>query len=386
MTDELSDEIENALNLRVNTTEQTRNMRKGLKQIIFETVSTLRNLFVKLKDYRDSKSVEISKLEEQVNTMKAQLEEYCSNKAKDCGTPSVIHTYEPAGTTARRLASTSSGEGNPTMESARTTAKTVAPSGSGESKLYSEVVDGVKRLKRFQLTVKTKSNQPPEAIKELLKTKINPIKIKVGINTFNSVSKGAVLIETNSKEETEKLEKEINTKREGELEANIHKMWKPRLVIFNIPEEISTKNLEDTLTAQNPDISLNKGDINAKFCYTTRKQNRNLVMEVGAQTRKLLIQKKIKLGWHICKFKDYEVATRCFKCSRFNHRHRDCRREETCPLCTGTIKLKDCSVDPRSYKCINCTIYNKHNPNKNIYTNHSSLDKKCPSLLAILEK
>jgi hypothetical protein len=80
------------------------------------------------------------------------------------------------------------------------------------------------------------------------------------------------------------------------LEASIHKLRKPRLVIFNIPEDISTQNLEDTLMAQNPDISLNKGDIEAKFYYTTKKQNRNLVMEVGAQTRKLLIQKQIKQG------------------------------------------------------------------------------------------
>jgi len=145
-------------------------------------------------------------------------------------------------------------------------------------------------------------------------------------------------------------------------------------------------NLEDTLMAQNPDISLNKGDIKTKFCYTTKKQKRDLVMEVGAQTRKLLIQKQIKLGWQICKIEDYLVATRYFKCSRFNHRHRDCRGEETCPLCTGAHKLRDCTEDPRSYKCINCITYNNYNPNKNNCTNHSSLDKKCPSLLAILEK
>jgi len=78
-------------------------------------------------------------------------------------------------------------------------------------------------------------------IKELLKTKINPTEIKVRINTFKLLKKGSVLIETNSKEETEKLSNEINTKCLGELEASIHKMRKPRLVIFNIPEDISTQ-------------------------------------------------------------------------------------------------------------------------------------------------
>ena len=55
---------------------------------------------------------------------------------------------------------------------------------------------------------------------------------------------GKALIETNTKEEIEVLEKHINTNCGGYLEANIHKLRKPRLVILNIPEDISTGNLE----------------------------------------------------------------------------------------------------------------------------------------------
>jgi len=49
---------------------------------------------------------------------------------------------------------------------------------------------------------------------------------------------------------------------------------------------------------------------------------------------------KVKLGWLICNTEDYLVATRCFKCSRFNHSSWDCRGNETCPLCAGNHKLK----------------------------------------------
>jgi len=56
-------------------------------------------------------------------------------------------------------------------------------------------------------------------------------------------------------------------------------------------------------------------------------------MEVEAQTGKLLLQQKFKRGWLICKIEDYLVANRCFKCSRVNHRFRECRGEETYPLC-----------------------------------------------------
>jgi len=48
MADEVGEGIENGLNLVVTTTERSGNMKKELKETIFETVSTLRNLFVKL--------------------------------------------------------------------------------------------------------------------------------------------------------------------------------------------------------------------------------------------------------------------------------------------------------------------------------------------------
>ena len=242
--------------------------------------------------------------------------------AKKHGSPSLIHCQEPVGTTESRV---------------------TLPGGRG-AKLYSEAVGGEKNLKRFKLTVKSRDNHSPETIKELLKAKINPTEIKVGIHIFKSLRNGKVIIETDSKEEIEFLEKDTNAKCRGDLEANIHTLTKPRLIVLNIREDISTTNLEDTLLAQTPYLHLRKGNIVAKFSYKTKKQIQNLVMKVGAQTRKLLIQ-KIKLVWQICKIEDYVVATRCFKCSRFNHRFRDCRGEVTCPLCAGTHTLKECTYD-----------------------------------------
>ena len=83
-------------------------------------------------------------------------------------------------------------------------------------------------------------------------------------------------------------------------------------MIINTPEDISTENLEDTLIAQNSYLHLVKGDIKSKFSYETKKNIRNLVMKLGPQTRKLLLQKKIRLGWLICKIEDYVVANTCF--------------------------------------------------------------------------
>jgi len=45
-------------------------------------------------------------------------------------------------------------------------------------------------------------------------------------------------------------------------------------VIVNIPDDISTENLDDTLITQNPDLHLVKGDIIAKFSYETKKHTK----------------------------------------------------------------------------------------------------------------
>ena len=93
------------------------------------------------------------------------------------------------------------GERNPKTESAATTAKRVVPSSSGGRKFYSGAIKDVKKFKRFQLTVKSTSNQSTEMIKELLKTKINPTEIKVEINKSKCLKKWSLLMETNIKEE-----------------------------------------------------------------------------------------------------------------------------------------------------------------------------------------
>ena len=112
----------------------------------------------------------------------------------------------------------------------------------------------------------------------MLKSKINPTEIKVGINYLKSLKNVRVEIETSSKEEIEILTTDINEKC-GELEANVHKLRNHNLVIYNIPEDISTLNIEDTLLSQNPELNLKTGDIKAKFSYGTKRRTRKLVIE-----------------------------------------------------------------------------------------------------------
>jgi hypothetical protein len=137
-------------------------MKKELKQTIFETLSTLRNMFVKLKDSRDGKSLIISELEGQVTKMRAELEEVRGKNLKVQGAPSPTVSPEPAGLITGGM----------------------APSGNREGRLYSQALRCEENVRRFKIFVRSTENQPTEMIKGLLKSKINPTEIKVGINTF----------------------------------------------------------------------------------------------------------------------------------------------------------------------------------------------------------
>ncbi|KAJ4434170.1 hypothetical protein ANN_31046 [Periplaneta americana] len=93
-----------------------------------------------------------------------------------------------------------------------------------------------KEKKGFQLVVRSKTQQSSEYMKTLIKTKLNPTELKVGVSSFKALKNGNLVIETQNKVETDTICKNINEKCGIELEANTKKLRKPRLIIFNVPE------------------------------------------------------------------------------------------------------------------------------------------------------
>ena len=78
----------------------------------------------------------------------------------------------------------------------------------GKKKLFAEIV-GRKNEERHKLTLKPKQHQTTEEIKKLLKSKIDPVNIQVGIRSLKSLRNGNVLIEADTKEEIKILNSQI---------------------------------------------------------------------------------------------------------------------------------------------------------------------------------
>jgi ribosomal protein L29 len=278
-------------------------------------VSSLRHYFAHVQTNLESKTEANKELEKEVKECKEEIQRL------------------------RTWASSRTGQVAPSMDTLRreTDIANQVPSPVGNAgKLYSEAVRAEGgREKRYKLKITSRTNHSGDAIKNIIKTSVNPTSMKVGICALKSLWDGRVIMETKSKEELELLYTNINDKCSQLLEANIQKPRNPKLVIYNILEEISAENAEEIITTQNPELMLNAGEVQPKFTYRGKRNIKNLVIEVGPQTRQKIFNTKLKIGWHICNMRDYVVVNRCFKCSRFNHRASNCRGEETCPLCMG---------------------------------------------------
>jgi len=93
------------------------------------------------------------------------------------------------------------------------------------------------------------------------------------------------------------LKSEIDTKLGERLEVTTHRLRKPRLVVYNAREEITTQNVVTVIKAQNPEIQNNGEDIEAKYKFIDRKGRHNIFMEVGPQIRQQMLQIKLKMEW-----------------------------------------------------------------------------------------
>ena len=72
-----------------------------------------------------------------------------------------------------------------------------------KKRLYSQTVSGTQQKraeqKTYKLAVKSKSGHIINHTKNLVKTKVNPVDMKIGITTFKGLRNGQLLLETQNK-------------------------------------------------------------------------------------------------------------------------------------------------------------------------------------------
>jgi len=246
IAEDVSLQIDNALNSNVNVADKSGNLKKELKYEIHESVSQLRKLLFTLKwNLQETKNeTKLTLGFKQLNVALLEKEK-SSTQPRQVATPSSRHTeLTNRGTEAS------------------------APPSCNRKKLFSEIV-GAKYEERHKLTIKPKLNESSEEIQKLLKTKFISIYMIIVIRNFKSLRNGKILIETDGKGELEILNSQIHDKCGSQLEINIHKRKNPRLIIYNVPETLTTENAEGIIMAHYPNLKLQEGNIQTEYSFKT---------------------------------------------------------------------------------------------------------------------
>jgi hypothetical protein len=132
-------------------------------------------------------------------------------------------------------------------------------------KLYSDIV-AERDEKKFTLTHRTKGNHTPEGIIRVLKEKVNPVEIKVGITSLKTLRNGRVLIEAGRKTEINLMGDNIRKECTQTLVVNMQTLRKPRMIILNTPTEITLENILEILTQQSSELATVGENIVPKYC------------------------------------------------------------------------------------------------------------------------
>lgn len=217
-----------------------------------------------------------------------------------------------------------------------------------------------------------------DTIKKLIRSKINPEEIKVGINKIRSISNGALLIECRNTTESSLLESELLSKVK-EVSITKPRRLNPTIQIKNVPSDIPDENISNILLNQNELDSDDSTVCTVKF--TTRKfsDSRHVVIEVSPSLRIALLRLgKVKLRWNMCHIEDYVAVTRCFKCLGFGHTSKFCTKLQACSRCAGNHHRNDCD-NPDTQQCKNCVVANSfiNDPNRKIDTQHNVFNDVC---------
>lgn len=178
-----------ALNSLLKINEISGNLRKDLKKDVLDSVSTLTSIFANLKNSAEEHSVQISRLESEVNTMKTKL--------RECRVSNLPESAQPS---RGALGKTPEAGVNHHLTSF----------GGGKKLYFEALTTGID--KRYKLAVTSRSKQSTEIIKTVLRENVNPTEMRVGIKTLKSLKDGRVLIETGSLNEINMLSTKISNK------------------------------------------------------------------------------------------------------------------------------------------------------------------------------
>lgn len=221
--------------------------------------------------------------------------------------------------------------------------------------------------------------------KERVMGSIKPVTEKLKIRNLRKIRNNGVLIETETREDLELILKSKKLEEAG-LKAGLPNKMLPRLIIYDVPRDLSEDSLVEAMHMQNADF-MNKLQFNKEFKLVFKTGNKkkdvvNWVAEVSPSLRKLLVSKnRVFVGWRSCNIQDFINLTRCYRCQSFGHIAKYCKASsDTCGHCgEDGHNFENCPNKNKRETCVHCKRIKKSDE-------HSSRAKNCPVYMMALEQ
>lgn len=199
-----------------------------------------------------------------------------------------------------------------------------------------------------------------EEIKESLKVNIRPGSL--GLKIFKladySTESAIVLMEEETNADIEGFKNKV---RELELECSEPGQKNPRVVMFDVSNDLSLDDLTSILAEQNLDVvpQNERDDMKPLYKYPNRRNNKvNWVIEVSSKIRKKMVEKgRMYVGWESCRVADHVRVTFCYKCQKFGHIATKCEDNARCGSCGSNHETRDCRETTKEnfvHKCVMC--------------------------------
>lgn len=260
-------------------------------------------------------------------------------------------------------------------------------SGAGKKKSYSGAVRNDSESVIIIKPREEEGDNSSEATKRDIKSKIDILKLGVGITKMKKVTRGAVVVGCENKIQADKLKKEA-AKDLGEKYIVQEPMKKKlKIRIFDVDKEDSD-NEQDFWRKVEEQNGCGQNTFDGKIVHKAtnpKTKGVTMIVEVNAKTREQFLELgRVKIGWKMCRVQDYIGILRCFKCCGYYHFAKDCTKKETCGNCAGQHKTKECKNQIK--KCVNCEDKIKNFKIKNLNSEHSAYDSNCPCFKREIEK
>lgn len=243
--------------------------------------------------------------------------------------------------------------------------------------------------KRYTAIIKAQTEEAKssdEVKAEALKY-LKPVEKGIRIDAIRKI-KGGIAIELPAKSDLEKIK--ANGKfAEHSLKVTEPQQRRPKIIIYDVPAEMSEEEVVSALLAQNDSIMqryrdqpLDEEQLSLKFKIGKRGlETVNWVAEVQPEVRNLLRKEnRVYIDARRCKIADFTRLTRCFKCQGVGHIAKFCKdKEDTCSHCAEKgHRQTACMRKEGKPKCALCARVGKPADHKG--------DVNCPTYKLYVEK